>query len=597
MEMIKDRIAALRDLMRTNGWDAVIFLSGDPHQNEYLPEYYKVRQWISGFTGSAGTVVITQHHAGLWTDGRYFLQADQQLAGTGIELHKLVVQGAPEYAEWIAADLPSGSTVICDGNTISVGLADLLRSIFATKGIQLVTAFDPVIDIWKDRPSMAAAEIFEHPLAYAGKSRKEKMDEIRQKMQAIGAKYYLVSALDDIGWLLNLRGKDIQCNPVFLSYVLLDDNAATLFTNPQRVPDIIKEDLLQSGVSVLPYESVKEALKNLSDGLSILVNPGSLSDTLAVSISHLNRLDATSPIMLAKSIKNDTEQHLIRNVMVRDGVALTNFFYWLEKSLEEGSVLTEYDLAQKLIDFRQAEQNYIGESFDAIIGYKANGAIIHYKPEQDTAAVISLDGLLLVDSGGQYLDGTTDTTRTVALSAPTDHEREMNTLVLKGHIALASVIFPEGTKGVQLDILARKPLWDKGLNYMHGTGHGVGFFMNVHEPPQGFVNSLAERGITVHHPGQLTSNEPGFYEVGSFGIRIENLVLCKKAVTTNYGQFLEFETVTLCYLDKQLIDKSLLSPLEINWLDQYHQRVYDSISPFLNPEIKLWLADKCSPLA
>lgn len=593
---VKERIAALRDVMRAHGWDAVLFLSGDPHQNEYLPEYYKSRAWISGFTGSAGTVVITQDHGGLWTDARYFLQADQQLVGSGVELHKLQVQGAPEYGEWLAAHLPAGAVVCCDGNTISVGAADALRGIFAEKKIRVSTDSDPVDTLWKDRPAKGSSTVFDLPVKYAGVSRTDKINKIRSQVQSAGATHYLVTALDDIAWLLNLRGQDIQCNPVFLSYVLIQPESVVFFVDDSRISAEILRELDTQGIHTQRYEGVKAFLSSLTSDDAVMINPGSLSETLSRSLSHTRVIAADSLIKHAKSIKNETEQKWIREAMIKDGVALTKFFIWLEKELAAGHTPAEYDLAQQLMVCRGTQSDYIGESFDAIVGYRGNGAIIHYKPEQETAAQVRPGGVLLVDSGGQYLDGTTDITRTITLGDPTAHEIHMNTLVLKGHIGLAMARFPEGTRGVQLDILARQALWQEGYNYLHGTGHGVGFFLNVHEPPQGFVNTLVERGTTPMAAGQLSSNEPGYYEKDAFGIRIENLVLCQLERETEFGKFYHFETVTLFPIDKALIDKGLLSPAELQWLNDYHQRVYERLSPGLDMEEQNWLKDKCNAL-
>lgn len=593
---VKDRIVALRELMKANHWDAVLFLSGDPHQNEYLPEYYKSRAWISGFTGSAGTVVITKDHGGLWTDARYFLQAEQQLAGSGIELHKLKVQGAPEYGEWIAAHLPVGSIVCCDGNTISVGAAETLQSIFATKNIKLVTEQDPVATLWLDRPAKGNSTVFDHPVKYAGVSRMDKINNIRSQMDKAGVSHYLVTALDDVAWLLNLRGQDIPCNPVFMSYVLIGPGDVKFFVDSSRISQELINELKKQNIFIESYEHINSYLSAISADKSVMINPSSLSESLSRSLSHTRVVAADSFIKQAKAIKNETEQQWIRRSMAKDGVALTKFFIWLDDQLASGKTPTEYDLAQQLIICRATQENYIGESFDAIVGYKGNGAIIHYKPEKETAATVRPGGVLLVDSGGQYLDGTTDITRTISLGSPTAHEIHMNTLVLKGHIALATARFPEGTRGVQLDILARQALWNEGYNYLHGTGHGVGFFLNVHEPPQGFVNTLVERGTTPMAPGQLSSNEPGYYEKDSFGIRIENLVLCQLEKETEFGKFYHFETVTLFPIDKALIDKSLLTESELKWFNDYHQKVYAELSTGLNASEQNWLRDKCSAL-
>jgi len=591
---IDDRLKAVRAEMLAGGIDALIVPTGDPHQNEYLPEFYKTRSWISGFTGSAGTAVITRDHAGIWTDSRYFLQAEMQMADSEFVLHKLLVQGAPEYADWIISQLGPHSVVGFDSNVMALGLVDILSAKFEAAGIGINPDFDPFKVVWKDRPGLSQEPVFELDVSYAGLTRMMKITAIREEMHKFDADYYLVTALDDIAWLLNLRGRDIECNPVFLSYVLISPEKVYLFIDAEKVGSELTDKLAEDNIRIKPYGSVANYLAEISPEHSILISPATISYGLYQKIHTQKIIQRDSPVMIAKSVKNGIEQNHVRKAMVKDGVALACFFKWLEETLSSGNTPTEYDLAQKLIEFRSRQAGYYGESFDAIIGYNANGAIIHYKPEKDSAAPVRPEGVLLVDSGGQYNDGTTDITRTIALSPVSGKIRDHYTRVLKGHIAIASAIFPKGTRGIQLDILARQFLWQEKITYNHGTGHGVGFFLNVHEPPQGITNGLGERGITPIAPGTLTSNEPGFYEEGSHGIRIENLVFCQPV--PGHDGFLEFETVTLFPIDTTMIDVRIMSPEEIRWLNDYHKRVFEELSTQLDDETRSWLERKCASL-
>lgn len=592
---VNDKLKLLREQMLLRNIDAFIVPTGDPHQNEYLPEHYKTRAWISGFTGSAGTAVITMNYAGVWTDSRYFLQAEMQMADSEFELQKLVVQGAPEYADWLLNNLSAGKVVAFDAQVMPLGLVNLLQEKFENAGIKLVTDFEPFQTIWKSRPALSDEKIFELDVKYAGLSRKAKLDRIYNEVKRLGAKYYLVTALDDIAWLLNLRGRDIECNPVFLSYVLFGPEKVYLFVNKDKLAADLIATLESENVRIKPYHAINSFVAEINPDDAILISPASVSYGLFKSIASNHIIRGDSPIMHAKSIKNEVEQRNIRHAMVKDGRALTHFFMWLENALNSGETPTEYQLAGKLIEFRSMQEGYYGESFDAIIGYNGNGAIIHYKPEKETSAQVKPRGVLLVDSGGQYSDGTTDITRTIALSEVSDEIKDHYTRVLKGHIAVAAITFPKGTRGIQLDTLARQFLWEKEITYNHGTGHGVGFFLNVHEPPQGITNGLGERGVTVILPGSLTSNEPGYYKKDSHGIRTENLVLCHEV--EGNPDFLYFETVTVFPIDKALIDTSIMRPDEIKWLNDYHQMVFEKLSPGMSEEAQEWLRIKCAPLA
>ncbi len=584
------KLKDLRSALQKQGLAAYIIPSSDPHQSEYVADHWKSRQWVSGFSGSAGTVVITNDHAGLWTDSRYFIQAEKQLKGSGVELHKLIVPHTPEHLDWMKENLPSGSKVGLDGRLFSVGQVRQLAKHFYDKNIELDTNVDLIGEAWKDRPTLPQNPVFEHELKYAGISREAKLQQVREKMG--NADFHLISTLDDIAWLFNLRGYDVECNPVFYAYAIVGKDAAWLFIETTKVPDNLKEKLNNDGVMIKPYDQVEAFLKNLPEGKTISLDKGTTSNQCYAAISQEKIKESGNIVAALKAVKNPMEIGHFRKVMIRDGVALLRLFRWLEKTLDEHPV-PEAEVAEKLAGFRKEQEKYYGESFDAIVGYNANGAIVHYKPEYETCASIEKQGILLLDSGGQYLDGTTDITRTIALSQPTEEQKADFTLVLKGHIALDSVKFPKGTTGVQLDTLARMALWQHHLNYGHGTGHGIGFFLNVHEGPHGISPvSSAKTGVAIE-PGTVTSNEPGIYKAGKHGIRIENLILCVEDVENEFGKFYKFETLTLFPIDLTLVEKSMLSEDERAWLNRYHEEVFEKMSPLLNQEEKAWLADKC----
>ena len=592
---INHRLAALRQQLNTQGLDAYIVPSSDPHQSEYVAQHWQNRQWIAGFTGSMGYAVITQTSAAVWTDSRYFLQCEQELKGTDFELQKQIVQGAPEHIQWLTENLGKGSRIGCDGTMFSVDQIQHMQKAFGKAQIDLVTNADLITPIWKDRPSLLHNPIFEHDAKFTGRSRKQKLGDIRRKMKEKGADWHLVSTLDDIGWTLNLRGSDVDCNPVFIAYLVIAKDKCYLFIEPSQVPDDLKAQLNQDNIFIKSYNTIADFLSQLTDKQSIAIDTSNLNFDLFNTIKKANLVETETFSVLMKAMKNKTEMKYIREVMVKDGVALVKAFRWLEETLAQRPV-SEYEMASMIAQFRSDQPNYYGESFSAIIGYQSNGAINHYHPMPDNSAMIQREGILLLDSGGQYLDGTTDITRTIALSTPTAEQKRNYTLVLKGHIAIAMLKFPAGTKGVQMDILARMPLWQYGLNFGHGTGHGVGFFMNVHEPPQGIVPGLNPRGTTPHAIGMLTSNEPGFYKEGEYGIRIENLVLCVEAEKTDFAQFYKFETVTLFPIDMTLIDATLMTRSEKAWLNAYHKRVNQKLSPYLNEEEKAWLKEKCQKI-
>jgi len=594
---INDRITALRKLMQKHQLDAYLIPSSDPHQSEYVAPRWKSRTWISGFTGSAGIVIITADHAGLWTDSRYFLQAEEELASSEMVLHRQQIPHAPEHISWMQEHLLVGARVGMNGTLFSIGQVRMLSKAFYGKKIELVHHLDLMDEIWLDRPSMPKHPIFEHDLVFTGKSRTDKLAEVRQAMEAKGANYYLLSALDDIAWLLNLRGMDVDCNPVFISYVLIAPKVTYLFIEAEKVSDTIVKNLRNDGVLLKTYSDIQNAIQSISTDQSILIDKGTTNIALYQSVGEEQVINGDYIVRRQKAIKNETEVNHIKNAMLKDGIALTRLYRWLDKTLTERTV-TEVELAERLISFRAEQKDYHCESFPAIVGYRGNGAIVHYRATPDSCADIAAEGILLLDSGGQYTDGTTDITRTVALGEATAEQKRNFTLVLKGHIALATIKFPHGTTGVQMDALARQYLWKAGLNYGHGTGHGVGFFLNVHEAPQGIASSITtSRGSTVFEPGMFTSNEPGFYKTGDYGIRIENLILATEAEKNEYGQFINFATLTLFPIDLNLVDPQIMNQEEINWLNNYHQEVFEKLSPLLEADEVLWLKEQCRSIA
>ena len=589
---VNNNISALRQQMAKNKFDAYIIPGSDPHQSEYAADHWKARKWISGFTGSAGNVVVTNDHAGLWTDSRYFIQAAKELKGTKMKLHKLKVAHTSEYIAWILENVKSGGKVGCDGMLFSVGQIQQLEKLFKEKNIKLDYSKDLLVEAWENRPPLPTNEIFEHKVKYAGKSRAKKIETIRAEMKSQEADYHFVSTLDDVAWIFNIRSSDVECNPVSIAYAVIGSRNAYLFIDKKKVPMGLRKQFQRDGIILKSYEAIFDFLKKLNKSKNILVDPSTTNMKLYNAIPKKQVIHGKTISTHFKALKNKTEVKHIKNAMIKDGVALTRLFMWLEKSLEKGTV-TEVEVAKKLSGFRAEQGEYHGESFDAIVGYKGNGAIVHYRPEEGSCATIKKEGILLLDSGGQYEDGTTDITRTVALGKPTKEQKRNFTSVLKGHIGLAELKFPKGPRGNQVEILARQHLWQDGLNYGHGTGHGVGFFLNVHEGPQSIGSGITAKAATVLEAGMLTSNEPGFYKTGEYGIRIENLILAVEAEKTAYGQFLKFESVTLFPIDKNLIDYPMLTKREVKWLEDYHREVLGKLSPFLNKKEKAWMKGNC----
>lgn len=590
---ISNRVNALRRLMSERNIATFIIPGTDPHLSEYIAEHWKSRDWVSGFNGSAGTVVIATDEAGLWTDSRYFLQADAQLKGSGIKLYKQGLPDTPTITEWLAATLPSGSTVAIDGSLFSAAETQRISQFFQKYNIRLITDFTPFDLIWEDRPSIPMDHIFIHPETFSGESLNSKITKILERISQEDANATLLTALDEIAWTLNLRGTDVECNPVAICYAYLSDKERILFADVKKIDKKTAEYLKKYNIQLAEYGKIHSFLKSLPQDITIWIDPNKVNFSLLSTIPQTNKIVLSgSPIALLKSIKNETEISGFREAMVRDGVALVKFFRWLDQHIDNGEI-TERTVGDKLNEFRGDQTYHVGESFGTIAGFNEHGAIVHYKATPESDATLSRKGFLLVDSGAQYFDGTTDITRTIALGDLTEQQKKDYTLVLKGHIAIATCRFPQGTRGAQIDVLARHFLWDNGLNYLHGTGHGIGHFLNVHEGPQ---NIRMEENPTPLIPGMVTSNEPGVYRANEYGIRIENLILTVDDRLTDFGRFYKFETLTLFPIDKKGINKNMLTPEEIEWLNKYHQQVYDRLSPLLDNEEKCWLRDATSSL-
>ena len=586
---INNRIAALRAHIAQEQVQAFIIPSTDPHLSEYVAPHWQSREWISGFTGSAGTVVVTAKDAGLWTDSRYFLQAARQLEGTCITLYKEMLPETPNIPEFLSAHLQEGDCVGIDGKMFSAEEVEHLQKELKKSGIRIKSIADPMQLLWTDRPAMPLAPAFVYDTKYAGMSFTEKLPAVRQAMEAAGADSLLLSALDEIAWLLNIRGNDVHCNPVVVSYLLIEKDKVNYFVQPQKVTPELAEYFSANGISVHPYEEIGHYL-NSFNAHSILMNPAKTNYAIYSAIRPgCLIINGASPVALLKAIRNKQEIAGIHAAMQRDGVALVKFLKWLDEAVPAGKE-TEISVDKKLHTFRAAQPLYMGESFDTIAGYKEHGAIVHYEATPETDVTLKPEGFLLLDSGAQYLDGTTDITRTIALGPLTEEEKTDYTLILKGHIALAMAVFPEGTRGAQLDVLARMPIWKERMNYLHGTGHGVGHFLNVHEGPQSI--RMNENPVALQ-PGMVTSNEPGVYKAGSHGIRTENLVLTVPAGEGMFGKYLKFETLTLCPICRKGIIKELLTAEEIGWLNDYHRTVYEKLSPDLNNDEREWLKEAC----
>lgn len=593
-EIICNRIEALRDVMRREGIDAFIFPSTDPHNGEYVPAHWEGRKWISGFNGSAGTAVVTMTDAALWTDSRYFIAAEEQLRGTGFRLMKERVEGTPSITRWLGMKLATvqSPTVGVDGTVNSASsVASLITELRAEGGITVRTNFDPLALIWTDRPPVPQDKVSIHPLEYAGEPCHDKMARIRQQLKSMHAYGMLVSALDDIAWTLNLRGTDVHCNPVFVSYLLIDTKRATLFVDRAKLTPEVEAYLEAEGVAVAGYADVRRGLERYGE-YNILMDDNETCYTL-FNIPQCQKVVAPSPIPAMKAVKNPTEIEGFRRAMLRDGVALVKFMRWLRPAVEAGGQ-TEMSVDAKLTALRAAQELYRGLSFDTIAAYSEHGAIVHYEATPETDAELRPEGLILIDSGAQYLDGTTDITRTVALGPVTDEERLVYTLVLKGHIQLELCKFPRGASGTQLDALARKDMWAYGYNYLHGTGHGVGSYLNVHEGPHQIRMEYKPAPLVE---GMTVTDEPGIYLPGRFGVRTENTLLVVPYRDTGFGRFLQFEPLTLCPIDTAPVITDMLTGDEKAWLNAYHRTVFDRIAPLLDDEAdRQWLANACAAI-
>ncbi|WP_341669198.1 aminopeptidase P family protein [Alcaligenes sp. SDU_A2] len=586
---IAARLHALREQMSFQSLQASIWPSADPHLSEYLPPRWQSREWLSGFAGSAGLLVVTQDWAGLWTDSRYWEQAAKDLAGSGIELMRAGEAGVPEPSAWLSAHLPAKSRVALDSRSVSMQGLAVWQEAAQDQAFEWVSGADLLGPIWTERPAAPCGKVVEHKPPHACRTRQENLERTRQSMQEQGAHWHLISALDDIAWTLNLRGEDVSYNPVFLSYLLIGPDQAHLFVDSGKLAAGVHDVLAQAGVAVQDYESLPSFLQALPASLTLLLDPARTTAWAAQLAAHLTILEQINPAQLFKSCKTEAELQHVRQAMEKDGAALCEFFAWLETHDGE---LTELDVDVQITAARARQAEFVSPSFGTIAAYQANGAMPHYHATEQSHARIEGDGLLLIDSGGQYLGGTTDITRVVPIGTVSAEQIRDFTLVLKGMISLSRLVFPQGIAGQQIDALARQPLWEQGLDFGHGTGHGVGYFMNVHEGPQ----SISWRGRIGPHSamraGMITSNEPGLYRPGQWGIRIENLVAAVPAMQTEYGQFLRFETLTLCPIDTRCIDASLLSQEERVWLNEYHAQVRDRLLPRVQGAARNWLEQR-----
>ena len=588
----KETIQALRQLMQIEGWDAIVISGTDPHSSEYLPKRWQVRQFVSGFTGSAGTVVVTADHAGLWTDSRYFIQAAAQLEGTGIALHKLGMPDTLDYPEWMAANLAANSTVCVDGLCMPLSTVQSMHALFAPKGMAVVSRPDFIDALWADRPALPDAPAFELGIEYTGRSRADKLAWLREAMAAKGCGSILLSSLDEIAWMLNIRSRDIAHTPVVIAYLWVSAGRAVLYTTESKFDATLATALAADGVDLAPYASVVESIAAWPCDAPIFIDGAMLNYALYEKVTErfgAKVVDAASPVKLEKALKNETEIQGFREAYRKDGIVQTRFFRWLEEALARGEHITEIDAANKLISLRKEMEGYLDESFAPISAYGENAALPHYSATPEQCSVLEPRGLYLLDSGAHYLDGTTDITRTIPLGPLTEDEAFDYTCVLQGMIALSMASFPRGTRGCQLDVLARMPLWKYNRNYGHGTGHGVGHVLCVHEGPQGMRQNLLDQPIL---PGMVTSCEPGMYCEGQYGIRHENMILCYEDETNEFGDWLAFMTLTCTYIDTTPLVEELLTDEEKMFIDCFNTSVYETLAPDLTPEEAAWLRTK-----
>lgn len=593
-ENIAQRLASLRDLMRREKLDAFIFPSTDPHNSEYVPDRWKGREWISGFNGSAGTAVVTLHSAALWTDSRYFLAAEDQLSGTEFQLMKIKIEGTPTISEWLGQQLrdTDGAQVGVDGLVNSMASVEALISDLRHEGgIVVRTNLDPLETIWADRPAIPSDKVNIQPMEFAGETAESKLMRIRKALRALHADGMLVSALDDIAWTLNLRGTDVHCNPVFVSYLLISSSEAILYINKEKLTAEVETYLREQGVRTAPYDEAKQGIRQYAE-YNILLDPNETNYTLSRLVRVQEVVRHVSPIPAMKAVKNEAEIRGYRSAMLKDGIALVKFLRWLKPAVEAGGQ-TEISIDRKLTGLRAEQPLFRDISFDTIAGYGVHGAIVHYEATPETDIPLEPRGFLLLDSGAQYQDGTTDITRTIALGPVTDYEKHIYTLVLKGHIQLELCKFPSGASGTQMDILAREAMWREGLNYLHGTGHGVGAYLNVHEGPHQFRMEWMPAPFVEN---MTVTDEPGIYLPGRFGVRTENTLIIKHYKDTEFGRFLQFEPLTLCPIDTTPILKDELLDEEVHWLNDYHKHVYDELAPHLEGADLEWLREATLPI-
>ena len=598
-QAIHDRIESLRQTLAAQDLTAIIVPSADPHLSEYLPEYWQARLWLSGFTGSVGTLVVTADFAGLWTDSRYWVHAAEQLDGTGITLEKLA-PGQPNHIDWLATHLAEGDSVAVDGNVLSIAEQDRLLDAFEANDITLITERDLLTEVWTDRPALPAASLYVHDAQFLAQSAIDKLAAVRAGMAEAGATHHLLSSLDDIAWLTNLRGADVDYNPVFLAHMLISENDATLFIDNNKVSSEIAQSLKDSGIAIADYEAVQDALGTLIADDLLLLDPSKVAvGTLSKMADGVGFIEQMAPSTLLKSVKSDADIDHVREAMRQDGAALCEFFATFEQRLADGEHLSELDVDSMLIEVRSQQPHYVSPSFPTIAGFNENGALPHYRATPEKFSYLDVNegegGLLLIDSGAQYQNGTTDITRVVGIGqVSTEHKRDFTT-VLKAHIALAKAHFPDGIASPLIDAICRAPLWQAQMDYGHGTGHGVGYFLNVHEGPQVIAYSASIPKERAMKEGMISSNEPGLYREGKWGIRIENLMVNKRIaqpVETEFGNFLNFETVTYCPIDTRLIEPSLLSQIEVDWLNDYHRQVYAELKNRVDDAALDWLTER-----
>lgn len=585
-----EKITVLREKMQERKMDAYLIPTDDYHMSEYVGEHFKEREYMSGFSGSAGTLLVTQTRALLWTDGRYFLQAQEQLENTSIELMKIGQPGVQTVTEFLAEMLPVHGIIGFDGRTVTAAYVEQLLQKAAGKQVMVAAGEDLVDEIWKDRPPVSKKPVWELSVGYAGVSREDKLADIHRQMEQNGTDALLLTTLDEIAWLLNLRGNDVRNTPVFLAYMLITQNRNVLCLHLEILPEKIRAGLQKAGVETADYQEIEGLLQELPEGTVLQADRESVNYHLWECIPDgISIRDKESPVVRSKAIKNRTEIRHIRQTHIKDGIAVTKLIYWLKTHVGKEKI-TEISAAAKLEELRAQAEDYLGPSFDPIIAYGAHGAIVHYEATPETDVELLPEGLLLMDTGGHYLEGTTDITRTIALGEISEEERQAYTAVLRGHLHLGAAHFLYGCCGQNLDILAREPLWEQGLDFRHGTGHGVGYLLNVHEGPQSFRFRITENGpAVVLEEGMILSNEPGYYCAGEYGIRHENLVLCTEAQKTEYGRFMKLDTLTMVPFDIDAIDPQQMTEQELKWLNEYHQRVYQTLSPYFEGEELVWL--------